>query len=246
MSIIKENNKFIYTKSDYTDILANKDFHMPGWIWAHSTIFRAFELIENKLNSWNPKSVGEISTVVKAIRNVFEFLHQHHHHEDELVFPILKDQSEDIKNLLVKLDEQHVEWDRLQGEVNDIINSLLSIKSVQDQIEDVDRIIRELCLKFSETRHCVVSHFLDEEQTLLPIVVTIPKNKQNDIANHIQTQSRKDRLFKFSVCLINDAAQHDKAVENSFNSEVPWLIRKLVVGLWKKSEYNWFLKALEV
>eukprot|EP01133_Synstelium_polycarpum_P011917 gene11917-13885_t len=217
-------------------------FHMQGWLWAHITARRLYTLVLDKLRVWAPKTTVEIRDMVRAVRSVNAFLHQHHDTEEEIVWPWLKQEKPESIELLNHLDTQHHGWTSLNQEADLILKDLDVLSKSSTLIpEEFAAHHSKLTANLSAMVEALFIHFDDEERTLMPIVTTLPKDKQIKVTNTVESKVRSSPGVRFSLFAMMDTCKHEPVMAVSFNNSVPFLIRKLAPSLFYNKEYKWFL-----
>jgi hemerythrin-like domain-containing protein len=93
-------------------------------------------------------------------RNIIAFLHVHHHGEEELIFPFLRQRCPDDLTLIDVIAAQHRDVDGLVGESVAALDQL-AIGAPEAQTQAADT-LRQLGVRMTE-------HLDDEENRLLPI-----------------------------------------------------------------------------
>ncbi|GAM23010.1 hypothetical protein SAMD00019534_061850, partial [Acytostelium subglobosum LB1] len=160
------------------------NFHLHGWMWSHQTARRLAYLIDNKLKSWQPKTKEDVKSIQKVIQYYGKFIHNHHHHEDEQAWPFLMECEPEVKIHLDLAETQHKQYDDLWDQISIDLKALDNFDAANP--ESTTESIKQLSTKFKELKDNVDNHFVDEERTLLPYVVKIPKDKQLKLAKIIE------------------------------------------------------------
>eukprot|EP01133_Synstelium_polycarpum_P010203 gene10203-11885_t len=229
------------------DHLANPKFHMHGWLWSHCTARRLYTKLLEKLKIWEPKTTGEITDMVRAVRSVNDFLHHHHDHEEELVWPWLKQEKPETIEILAHLDTQHDSWTSLNKESVPILEELEAIAESRGGIlEEFESVHARLTANISSMVSCLFEHLDDEEHALMPIVVSIPKEKQIKMSHIVESKARSSPGIKFSLFAMMETCKYEPKMAESFNNSVPFVIRKLFPILFYKKEYKWFKSILKI
>ncbi|EGG19628.1 hypothetical protein DFA_00206 [Cavenderia fasciculata] len=236
------------TGVDYQETFDHPNFHMAGWLWTHAVCRRLYMLIEKKINSnWTPKTNKEVKEVVRAIRACDQWLKSHHLHEDDIVWPWLAALKPETKDILDgAMTEQHHGWEDLSKELQDTLTELDTDNTLTADSDTFAPLLARLQDVHYRIVVSVMSHFVDEEKLLIPLCLTLDKSEQIKTGDLIHKRVKSEPMAKFGFCGMIDLAKNDKVVGKSINKSIPGLIRKLLPALWNKSEYKWFITALEV
>jgi len=225
----------------------HENFHLQGWLWAHISIKRVYELVENKLNrGFEPKNRKEIDDFVRAVQTTADYLHSHHDHEEDFVWDWIKTFDPSTEVTLNLMDRQHGEWIEKNKELETILNKMRNNKSIENSTsEGFKEWVDELKVNVKFQCDVIYSHFYDEERLLIPTALKIPKEGQQKVGKMIHDRIQKESNKNFSLCCMIDTAKHDPVFAESFNKTLPWFVRKVIGGLLWKKEYKWFLECLE-
>ncbi|EGG16235.1 hypothetical protein DFA_09265 [Cavenderia fasciculata] len=235
------------TGVDYKEIMNDPQFKFQGWLWNHATIRRLYGMVENKLEGWTPTTREEIDNVVRAMRAVEGFVLYHHNEEDNDAFPWLQQHHPKLATVLQELDKDHQHWDKISSELDILLTtiekdqSLTSASSPGWQSTHLALVdINKRAIKV------IVDHLKVEEEKLVPMFKAIDKKEQEKFDQKMQDNTRANgaSTSRFNLCAMFDTANNDPIVKSGTDKLVPWLARTMLPKIWYKSNYKWFLKAL--
>jgi hemerythrin-like domain-containing protein len=110
-------------------------------------------------------------------REMLDFLHTHHHGEDELLYPLLRARSAPAGDLLDRMDEQHAEVGAAVEEVGALLPSWES--SADPQVGE------RMAARLDGILPGLIEHLAEEEAQLLPLVsVTVTQAEWDQLGKH--------------------------------------------------------------
>ncbi|MFF5139698.1 hemerythrin domain-containing protein [Streptomyces sp. NPDC013157] len=144
--------------------------HTHEMIVVHRVFRRESALLPRLVRAVPDGDRARAARVAAALRDYTLGLHHHHHAEDELIWPLLRDRAAHDEALVDRMTEQHEAIDR----------TLTAVAEWTPVWEGSgDRIpAEELALALDAHRIALLEHLDEEEQSLLPLVaehLTVPE-----------------------------------------------------------------------
>lgn len=156
------------------------------------------------------------SKVVGAhAEEMLDFLHTHHHGEDELLFPKLRERAELDPALMDRMDAQHA----LVDHAVTAVSAELPAWTASADPETGERMASEL----EAAMPSLIEHLAEEEKKVLPIVsVTISQKEWNALGKHGMTAIPIPRRL---VMLGHITEETDAAERKAFMQVIPAPVR---------------------
>lgn len=121
---------------------------------------------------------GARAKVVGAhAHEMLDFLHTHHHGEDEMLFPILRERAELDPALMDRMDAQHAQVDHAVT----VVSAELPAWTASADPTAGERMASQL----EAAMPSLIEHLAEEEEKILPIVsVTVTQKEWNALGKH--------------------------------------------------------------
>ncbi|MCZ0997945.1 hemerythrin domain-containing protein [Streptomyces mirabilis] len=110
-------------------------------------------------------------------REMLDFLHTHHTGEDELLFPLLRKRTTLDRDLMDRMDAQHVQVD----DTVTAVNAELPLWTATADAATGEK----MAARIEATMPTLIDHLAEEEQKLLPVVsVTLTQSEWDALGKH--------------------------------------------------------------
>ena len=110
-------------------------------------------------------------------REMLDFLHTHHTGEDELLFPLLRKRTTLDRDLMDRMDAQHVQVD----DTVTAVNAELPVWTATADAATGEK----MAARIEATMPTLIDHLAEEEQKLLPVVsVTLTQSEWDALGKH--------------------------------------------------------------
>ncbi|KAA2251410.1 hemerythrin domain-containing protein [Solihabitans fulvus] len=171
----------------------------------HRVFRRESRLLIDLVGAVRPGDTARAAVLAGHLRDYLLGLHNHHHGEDELLWPPLLARVDLEADLVLRMEAQH---ERIAATLSRV--ELACAKWTGLAAEDErDALVAAL----AEHRAVLVEHLDDEETHLLPLAarhLTVPE--WNSLGEHFLASTPKSKLLAFLGMVLEEADPRERAV----------------------------------
>lgn len=198
------------------DTTATIDTH--GMTVIHRGLRRESRLLAQLISEVAPGDSARAAVLAAHLRDYLMGLHNHHHGEDEHLWPALLSRVDLETDLVLRMEAQH---ERIAESMNRAEAALPAWESGAGE-DARDALVAALV----DHRAVLVEHLDDEETELLPLAARLVTQREWDaMGEHFQNATPKPKLLLFLGITLEEATSEERA---AMLGGLPWFAR----GLW--------------
>ncbi|MGW2398660.1 hemerythrin domain-containing protein [Kitasatospora sp. NPDC001664] len=205
----KTENKTASKGRNTTDDRVRPDTH--GMVVIHRGLRREAGLLAELVAAVAPGDTARAAVLTAHLRDYLLGLHNHHHGEDEHLWPLLLGRVDLEAEVVLRMEAQH---ERVAATLAAAEAALPAWESTAGEAER-DRLAAVL----AEHRAVLVEHLDDEEAELLPLAERhLTVAEWNRLGEHFLAATPKPKLLLFLGIALEDADAEERA---AFLAELP-------------------------
>lgn len=147
---------------------------------------------------------GRVRTLAAHLRWYEGGLSNHHHGEDELIWPLLRRRVDVQADVVVRMEVQHERIAETLG------RAMSALPAWQDSADTSAR--DKLVLALTEHRDVLLEHLDDEERHLLPLASRhLTRREWSTLGEHFVSTTPKSQLLIFLGAVLEEADAEERA-----------------------------------
>ena len=170
----------------------------------HRAFRRESQILISRISAVPDGDAGRARTLAAHLRWYEGGLSNHHHGEDELIWPLLRRRVDVQADVVVRMEVQH---ERIAESLG---RAMAALPAWQDSADASAR--DKLVLALTEHRAVLVEHLDDEERHLLPLARRYLTTREwSALGEHFVSTTPKSQLLIFLGAVLEDADADERA-----------------------------------